>query len=147
MSPNWTTADYQRVVSRKVGAKPSKYKSRKTLVNGILFDSKKEAARWQQLVLWEKSGGIRNLRRQMRYALCPLIIDGADCRDVNAGTPTPRRLPVAYYVADFEYEERSQAVPDWWPLIVEDVKGVKTPIYLLKKHWFEAQYGIQIRET
>jgi hypothetical protein len=34
-----------------------------------------------------------------------------------------------------------------WRDVVEDVKGLPTPVYKLKKKLVEAQYGIQIRET
>lgn len=152
---NWTPEEYDRHIRKaRSVAKPAtgKGKSRsnavKTIVDGITFLSKREAARWVELTLWQKSGGIRNLRRQPRYALCPLIIDLADCRDVNAGIVSIRRLPVAHYVGDFEYEECDHANGhSGWKLVVEDCKGFKTQMYLIKKRWFEAQYQIQIRET
>ena len=41
----------------------SKYNSKKTVVDGQTFDSKKEANRYQELVLLEKAGVIKNLSR------------------------------------------------------------------------------------
>ena len=49
-------------------------------------------------------------------------------------------ITIGHYVADFEYLEGDVR-------IVEDVKGMKTPLYRWKKKHFEAQYGLKIRET
>lgn len=124
-----------------------KYGAKATVVDGIRFASQKEAKRYGELKLLMRAGHIRELRLQPRYALCPLVIERADARDVNAGIPSPRRVPVANYVADFEYEESDRGFRSvTWRLVVEDTKGFKTDTYLLKKKWFEAQYGIEIRE-
>ena len=129
-------------------AKRSRLGVAKVTYDGMSFDSKREAARYQDLALRLKAGDIRRLRRQPRYALCPLVIESADVRDINAGEPSVRRVPVADYIADFEYEECDMVCGGIaWKVIVEDVKGVRTDIYKLKKKWFEAQYGIQIREV
>jgi hypothetical protein len=63
----------------------SKYRNVKTEVDGIKFDSKKEATRYGQLRLLEKAGLIGNLRLQVQY---PLIVHG---------------VKVGSYVADFVY--------------------------------------------
>ena len=49
----------------------SKYNSKKTVVDGQKFDSKKEANRYQELVLLEKAGVIKNLSRQVKFVLIP----------------------------------------------------------------------------
>ena len=86
-------------------------------------------------------------RVQPRYALCALVIDHADVRNLTTGTTSPRRTPVAEYIADFEYEEcPSGGDSVTWHVVVEDVKGMRTTVYKLKKRWFEAQYQITIRE-
>lgn len=121
-----------------------KYNARRTTVDGITFHSAKEASRYCELKLLAKAGRVRALRLQPRYYLCALSVKRADCRDVNAGEIEKRRVPVASYVADFEYEEAHR---DGWRLVVEDVKGVITSTYKLKKRWFEHQYGITIREV
>ena len=127
----------------------SKYGAVKTTVDGITFASQKEAKRYGELKLLEKAGKVRALRTQPHYALCALVIDHADVRDINKGTNSARRHPVAEYIADFEYEESE--IHGFggmtWRLVVEDVKGMKTDVYRLKKRWFEAQYSIRIRET
>ena len=51
--------------------KPSKYKNRKVQVDGIIFDSAKEANRWKELEMLEKAGKIEDLRRQEKYILIP----------------------------------------------------------------------------
>lgn len=116
----------------------SKYRAVPTTVNGFRFASKAEARRYQELLLLGKAGEIRNLELQPRF---PIASGG---------------VRVADYVADFRYEERypSQACngmclcAHWrWRDVVEDVKGVKTPVYRLKKKLVEAQHGITIREV
>ncbi len=129
-----TEADLKKLgeASRRLPeAKPSKYKAVKTTVDGIVFDSKKEAKRYQELKLMEKAGRIRYLRTQVAF----LLRAGRD----NAA--------VGHYVADFCYEERSLAVPDWWEPIVEDAKGVRTAMYRWKAKHMLAEHGIRIRET
>ena len=53
----------------------SKYHSKKTEVDGILFDSKKEAERYKTLSLWEKAGTIKGLEIQKRFELLPKQLD------------------------------------------------------------------------
>ena len=115
----------------------SKYHAQSTRVDGQRFDSRHEAARFAELQLLVRAGHIRSLRRQVAYPLCACIPDAAgQCRESRV---------IARYFADFVYEER--AAPNRWQLVVEDAKGVRTPIYRLKKKWFEAQYGAPIREV
>ena len=131
-----------------IPASRHKYGAKPVTVDGIRFHSTKEAARYGELKLLLKAGDARQLRLQPRYALIPLTGDPRGLRDVNAATWTMKVLPVAYYVADFEYEESDRGYGGIkWSLVVEDSKGVKTEVYKLKKRWFEAQYGIRIRET
>jgi hypothetical protein len=116
----------------------SKYKAKRTEVDGITFASQKEARRYQELKLLERAGEIMNLRLQVPYELqAPRIYVGG-----IEGLKTPR-LPAVLgkYVADFTYHDRRTGY------VVEDVKGFKTPLYRWKKKHVEAQYGFQIRET
>ena len=108
----------------------SKYHAKKTTVDGITFDSAREAKRWQELKLLERAGAIRDLRRQVRYELIPAFdVDGKHYRP-------------ATYIADFVYTDAKTGKE-----IVEDVKGVRTPIYRLKAKLFAAKYGVSILET
>lgn len=88
--------------------KKHKYSAKKTEAHGKKFPSKKEAARWGELLLLEKAGAISNLEYQPRY---PLRVNGQ---------------LICTYVADSDYFENNKRV-------VEDVKGFKTPVYRLKK--------------
>lgn len=102
----------------------SKFNAIKTIVDGIRFDSRKEAKRYQELKLLERAGEIEHLELQPRFLLQDkFTLDGKTHRKIE-------------YVADFKYwvikEKR-------W--IVEDVKGVKTQVYKLKKKIFLNKYG------
>ena len=85
-----------------------KYHAKKTELDGITFDSKKEANRYAELKLLERSGAIHNLQRQVRYELIP-----AQKKD---GKTIER---ACHYIADFVYEDNGKTV-------VEDVKGYRT---------------------
>ena len=105
-----------------------KFNAIKTVVGGIRFDSKREAARYLQLVASERAGEISDLRLQPVFVL-------------HAYHPmTGERTAIGKYRADFTYVESRAAV-------VEDVKGMLTPIYRWKKKHLRAEYGIDIRET
>lgn len=106
----------------------SKYHAKKTCVDGIIFDSKREADRYCVLKGMEEDGTIEDLRRQVRYELVPAFdVDGRHYRPV-------------YYVADFVYRENGHEV-------IEDVKGMKTDVYRLKSKLVAYRYGMNIRET
>lgn len=114
---------------------PMKYNAKKTVVDGITFDSKKEAARYRELRLLERAGKIRNLELQKKFELIPPQRD--------AGRLAER---AAYYKADFCYDERSDELNAWLP-VVEDSKGVRTRDYILKRKLMLWVHGIRIRET
>jgi hypothetical protein len=101
----------------------NKYRNKPTYVDRIRFDSKKEARRWQDLCLLQQAGEITGLVRQIRFPLC-----------VNG-------VRVCTYVADFTYREKDGRD------IVEDTKGVKTPVYRIKANLMWAIHRIEIRET
>lgn len=108
----------------------SKYHARKTVVDGITFDSKKEAKRYAELELLERGGAIKDLRRQVRYELIPAF----DC-DGKHYRPTS-------YVADFVYTDCKTGAE-----VVEDCKGFRTDVYRLKAKMFAWRYGVSILET
>lgn len=110
----------------------SKYNSKKTVVDGQTFDSKKEANRYQELLLLEKAGVIKNLSRQVKFVLIP------SQRDEN-GKVVERECS---YKADFTYEEEGGI-----KTVVEDVKGYRTKDYIIKRKLLLYQYGIRIREV
>lgn len=111
-----------------VSWRPTKYHAKKTTVDGITFDSRKEADRYLTLKAMEEEGLIGDLRRQVRYELVPAFdVDGRHYRPVS-------------YVADFVYAENGKTV-------VEDVKGMRTDVYRLKSKLFARRYGLSIKET
>lgn len=103
----------------------SKYHARRTTVDGIRFDSGKEARRYAELKLLERAGEIEDLELQHPFILIPKSAHGREVR----------------YIADFVYRDLHSG--KW---VVEDVKGVKTPVYLLKKRIL-AELGVEITET
>ena len=109
----------------------SKYANKKTLIDGIWFDSKKEAKRYQDLVLMQKAKLIRNLMTQQVFELAPsVVIQG-------------RKRPALRYKADFTYFDDRQG----GEFVVEDVKGFKTEGYKIKRHLMKAVHGIEVLET
>ena len=114
-----------------------------TTVDGIRFDSKAEARRFQELKLLEKAGEIRNLTRQPSFMLmAPVYKEGTACENINQGV-FERVSPLGEYRADFSYEDKRRG----WRRVVEDVKGVRTPMFIWKKRHVERQYGIEIHEV
>lgn len=119
----------QRMGRQPVPPKPSKYRNVKTTVDGIVFDSAKEAKRYCELKALARIGQIRTLCLQPRF---PLYVKN------------PNRMesePVGAYRGDFSYIEVATGCE-----VVEDVKGMRTALYKWKKKHVEIQYGIQIRE-
>ena len=102
----------------------SKYHNEPYEVGGIVFQSKKEGRRYEELLLWEKAGGICDIERQVRYRL-------------NVGG-----VHVADYYADFVYTEVATG-----KRVVEDTKGYRTEVYKIKRALVKACYGITILET
>ena len=108
----------------------SKYGNKKTEVDGIMFDSKKEANRYKELRLLEKSGNITDLELQKRYDF-----------EING-------VKLGFYKADFVYFVRLACdSTEQYGLTIEDCKGFKTPVYNLKKKLMKAIHGIDILET
>lgn len=118
-----------------MGDVQSKYGNRKTVVDGITFDSKKEADRYIELKYMERAGLIRCLELQPKYCLIPTL-EGSN------GKIAQRAV---YYRADFEYLEKNKL--GGWNRVVEDVKGCRTDVYKLKKKLLRWRLGIEIREV
>jgi hypothetical protein len=108
----------------KIKKKP-KYRNKKCVVDGIQFDSEKEARRWPLLQEMERQGKIRNLRRQVPFKL-----------EVND-------ILICLYLADYVYLQDGQQV-------IEDVKSEATRkirLYVVKKKLMLAIKGIAIKEV
>lgn len=99
----------------------SKYRNIKTEIDGLKFDSRKEAGRWLELSLLQKAGKIKDLERQVPFELS---VDG---------------IKIGKLVLDFTYTEAGKTV-------YEDVKSkpTMTPIFRWKAKHFKAQYKQEI---
>lgn len=101
----------------------SKYRSKKIIIDGISFDSKREGNRYCELKLLEKAGKIKDLQLQHQYELQPSFKKNG--KTIRAIT----------YVADFTYFDLEKM-----RIVVEDVKGFKTDVYMLKRKLFEFKF-------
>jgi hypothetical protein len=104
--------------------RPSKFKNLPTERGGEKFDSKLEANRFDDLKLMEQAGDIRDLRAHVSF---PLMVG-----DQLIGA----------YEADAVYFESATGRK-----VVEDSKGVRTPLFRWKARHFKAQYGFAITEV
>jgi len=106
----------------------SKYRNVKTVVDGITFDSKREADRYCELKLLQRAGKITDLRLQVPFELQP------------AFTLNGKKIRAIHYIADFMYAQDGVYV-------VEDVKGQRTKEYMLKRKMYAYKYGQEIKEV
>ena len=104
----------------------NKYNAQKTTINGIVFDSKREASRYQELLLLQRAGQIKDLALQVPFAI---LVNGKK---------------ICKYIADFQYVDTSTG-----KVVVEDSKSppTRTPTYQIKKKLVAAIYGIDIVEV
>lgn len=128
--------------------KAGKYRNQKTKVDGITFDSQKEARRFIELRSLLKAGRIRNLKLQPQFTIQESYV-----------TPEGERVRAIRYVADFSYEVavhtgaqdgKGNLKPvTYWNLAVEDVKSqaTRTAQYKLKKKMMLERLGIAIEEV
>jgi len=99
----------------------SKYNARRTTIDNITFDSKREAERYCELKILLWAGLISELELQPTFVLVPSFTkNGIHYRDIK-------------YIADFRYIENGKT-------IIEDVKGLKTDVYKIKRKLFEREY-------
>lgn len=121
--------------------KANKYGNKKT--GG--YDSKAEEKRGKELEMLEAAGEITELHRQVRFDIIPSQYEapgGVYLRGKNKGTPKRGKLierGISYY-ADFVYIDKNGDT------IVEDVKGVQTPEYIIKRKLMLYFFGIRVRE-
>lgn len=108
----------------------TKYHSRKITVNGIEFDSRREARRYQELQMLLRSGEITQLEMQKKYVLIP------GQKKPSGGTERP-----VTYTADFVYKDKDGKE------VVEDVKGVRTQQYTIRRKLMLWVHGIEIQEV
>jgi hypothetical protein len=121
----------------------SKYLSRKTTVNGVVFDSKKEARRYYELLLQQKAGMISGLERQKKFVLIPTQRE-PDMIGARGGKHPGKVIEKeCAYIADFVYQVQGQTV-------VEDVKGYRMggayTVFTIKRKLMLERYGIRVLE-
>lgn len=126
----------------------NKYQAIKTIVDGIEFDSRKEARRYRELLLLQRAGEIQKLRTQEKFVLIPSQYETVETGEYyqlgsKRGIPKTKEVCVekaVVYVADFTYMENGK-------LVVEDTKGFRTKDYIIKRKLMLKEYGIKIREV
>lgn len=123
----------------------NKYGSRKVEVDGIVFDSKKEAKRWSELLLLEKAGAIRNLRRQVKFVLIPSQYENITKFDKKKKEIVEKKGKClereCAYIADFFYWDVENEKE-----VVEDTKGFRTKDYVIKRKLMLHVHGIIVKE-
>ena len=122
-----------------------KYHSKKTVIDGITFDSRKEAERYSELKLLERCGAISNLELQKVYELIPAQYElyeryGKNGNRIKDGKKCIEKSCV--YKADFVYIDNETGQQ-----VVEDVKGFRTKEYKIKKKLMLYIHGIKIKEV
>ncbi len=108
-----------------MGSWNSKYRNKKISVNGEQFDSQREYRRYCELKLLEQAGVISCLQRQVKFQLIPPQEGERACS----------------YKADFVYIDKNKQQ------VVEDVKGMRTKDYIIKRKLMQQVHGIRIREV
>ena len=118
-----------------------KYNTKKVQYDGITFDSKKEYRRYLELKALEKAGIIKNLERQVKYVLIPAQRE-PDTVGSRGGIKKGKLIEreCAYY-ADFVY-----IIKETGETVVEDVKGMRTPEYKIKRKLMLFVHHIKIKE-
>lgn len=110
----------------------NKYGAKKTVINGITFDSKREGARYLELMALHAAGEIAGLTLQVPFEFAKAVkYEGAK-----------RTKPALRYVADFVYSDVLTG-----QIIVEDVKGFQTEAFKIKRHLMKAILNIEIKVT
>ena len=99
----------------------NKYKNKKVQIDMYVFDSIAESRRYKELALLEKAGEIENLQLQPKFLLQ---------ESFKKNGKTYRKIE---YIADFMYKEKGK-------VIVEDVKGMETKEFKIKRKLFEYKY-------
>jgi hypothetical protein len=110
----------------------SKYGAKACQVGAEKYRSQRERERHQGLLLKQRVGLITGLVREVPFVLALGIkIDGET-----------RKRPAVRYIADFVYSDVKTG-----RIVVEDCKGMQTPVYRLKKHLMATVHGISVRES
>lgn len=116
-----------------------KYHNKKIVIDGQVFDSKKEGYRYRELMILERSGQITDLQRQVKYTLIPAQRE-PDTIGKRGGVKKGKLIErEVSYIADFVYRENGE-------LVVEDTKGIRTKDYIIKRKLMLYVHRIRIKE-
>lgn len=123
--------------------KMNKYHAQTCVVDGIKFASLREARRYQELLLLQRAGAIRDLQMQVKYVLIPAQHEtyakwGKNGKRLKDGKRLIERE--CSYIADFVYTLDGK-------LVVEDTKGFRTKEYAIKRKLMLYVHGIRIKEV
>ena len=132
----------------------SKLNNQSITVDGIKFDSLKEARRYKELLLLHRAGVIQKLELQKKYVLIPAQYETVATGEYykvgdKKGQPKTKQVCIeqsVVYIADFVYTENGKTV-------VEDVKGFRDPSsatyakFVLKRKMMLWIHGIKIKEV
>jgi len=119
----------------------TKYHNSKTIVDGIEFQSKKEAKRYTELKWLEAAGELYDLERQVRFELIPAQRE-PDAIGPKGGHIKGKLIErKVEYIADFVYKQTKTD-----EMVVEDTKGIRTKDYVIKRKLMLYMHGIRIKE-
>jgi hypothetical protein len=125
----------------------NKYGNKKVVIDGEVFDSKREAKRYQELKLLERCGAIKDLKRQVVFELIPVQREKSTKvykKGRKKGQPIEGKIieKAVSYIADFVYIDNATGKK-----VVEDSKGYHTKDYILKRKMLLYFHGIKIQEV
>lgn len=124
----------------------NKYGNRKvSTIDGEVFDSQREATRYQELKLLERAGAIKDLKRQVSYELIPTQREPNTLNKIDSkrGRVIQGKVieKAVSYIADFVYTDSATG-----EVVVEDTKGFRTKDYILKRKLMLYMHNIRIKE-
>jgi hypothetical protein len=125
----------------------NKYGNKKVVIDGEVFDSKREAKRYQELKLLEKCGAISDLKRQVVFELIPAQREKSTkvyTKGRKKGQPIEGKLieKAVTYISDFAYIDTATG-----KMVVEDAKGMRTDKYIIKRKLMLYIHNIKIQEV
>ena len=130
---------------KRMGTKRKNFGAQKVELDGIMFDSRKEAKRYNELKLLQQTGHIRNLKVHTKWEF-QLCDDGEFLR--YPSTKHGHQGTKITYIDDFSYEIRDTVSEDTrggaWRFVVEDVKGHDTQVSHIKRGLMQAFHGITV---
>lgn len=124
----------------------NKYGNKKVIIDGEVFDSKREAMRYQELKMCERYGLISDLKRQVVFELIPVQREEST-RVYQKGRKKGQLIEgkvlekAVTYIADFVYTNTASGQQ-----VVEDAKGMRTRDYIIKRKLMLYIHGIKIQE-